>query len=135
MKKLFILCLLAVAATAVNAQILSFTSDTIKGDTTFVPSEYGVNILDTPDGVLSLSFTTVDIADSLSFAGLEYRNNTEDAWQTYTGGSVEVGKSVDGYHETSVTGYILGRFVRGRYSCAAGDTVAVTNGTLILKKD
>lgn len=137
MKRMIIISLLAVAAMAVNAQQLLYfpANDTIKGDTNYIPSSSGYALKNVESGALSFTFTHTDVADSLSFAGLEWRNNTDDAWTAYTGNAILSETSTDGLSKIYITTPLIDRFVRVRLSCASGDTVAVTNQTLMLKED
>ena len=137
MKKLLIISVLAFLFVGLNAQkVLYFSSnDTIKGDTNYVPSSSGYALQNIESGALSFTFTHTDVDDSLSFAGLEWRNNTDDSWAAYTGNGILSTTSTDGTSKVYISTPLIDRFVRARLSCASGDTVAITNQTFMLKED
>lgn len=137
MKNLILIISVLFLSLSVNAQKYIYfpANDTLKADTNYIPSSNGYNLRDVSTGSLSYTFTTSDVADSLSFAGFEWRNNTDDAWTVYTGNAVSIDKTTDGIHKVYLTTPLLDRFIRVRLSCATGDTVAVTNQTLLLKGD
>lgn len=138
MKKFFIILFVAVLGMAANAQeILYFPADdTIKADTNYIPSSSGWDIGNkSAAGALSFTFRKVDVADSLSFAGFEYRNETTEAWTAYTGNAIVSNTSTDGLSRIYLVTPIIDRIVRVRLSCAAGDTVALTNQVLLFKEE
>jgi len=137
MKKLIILIFVVSLGLAANAQRYLYfpANDTIKGDTNYIPSSSGYNLQDLESGVFSFTFTTSDVADSLSFAGIEWRNNTNDAWTAYTGNGVLSATTTNGLHKIYISTPLVDRFIRIRLSCASGDTVAITNQTFLGKVD
>lgn len=137
MKKLIILMLVAFVALAANAQKVYYTAsdDTIKGDTNYVPSTSGYDLKNIESGALSFTFTHTDVADSLSYAGLEWRNSTSGTWAAYTGDGVLSSTSTDGQSKVYISTPLIDRYVRMRLSCASGDTVAITGQVLMLKED
>lgn len=138
MKRLiFLFSLLVALGAAINAQQYLYfpADDTITADTNYIPSSSGYALKNIESGVLSFTFTTSDVTDSLSFAGLEWRNNTDDAWTAYTGNGILSETSTDGIHKVYISTPLIDRFVRVRLSCATGDEVAITNQTMMLKED
>lgn len=137
MKKLVLLFALFSFVVVLNAQKVYYpaSNDTIKGDTNYVPSSSGYDLRNIESGALSFTFTHTDVADSLSFAGFEWRNSTSDSWAAYTGNAILSATTTNGTDRIYLSTPLIDRFVRVRLSCAAGDTVAITNQTLQLKED
>jgi len=138
MKKIFILTLFTLVLTiSASAQKYYYTpaDDTIEGDTNYIPSSAGYDLRNVVSGAFSFTFTHTDVADSLSYAGIEYRNSTSGTWTAYTGNAVLSSTTTDGQSRIYITTPLIDKFVRVRLSCAAGDTVAITNQALMLKED
>lgn len=138
MRKLFLIAMLVAAAATLSAQeILYFPADdSIQADTSYVPSSSGWDMGNkSPAGALSFTFRKVDVADSLSFAGFEYRNETTETWTAYTGNGIVSNTTTDGLSRIYITTPIIDRFIRARLSCASGDTVAVTNQVFMFKEE
>lgn len=137
MKKLILLFSLSLLFVAVNAQKYDYplADDTIKGDTNYIPSSSGYDLKNIESGVFTFTFTHTDVADSLSFAGLEYRNTTTQSWAAYTGNGVLSVTSTDGQSQVYISTPMKDRYVRARLSCASGDTVVITKQSFILKED
>lgn len=109
--------------------------DTIKGDTNYIPSSSGYDLRNIESGVLSFTFTHTDVADSLSFAGLEWRNTTTQSWTAYSGNGALSATTTDGQSEIYISTPLRHKYVRARLSCASGDTVAITKQLFMLKED
>lgn len=122
---------------SVNAQKYYYEAadDTIKADTNYIPSSSGYDLKNIESGVLSFTFTHTDVADSLSYAKIEWRNSTSDSWTAYTGNAIVANTSTDGQSRIYISTPLIDRYARVRLSCASGDTVAITNQTLMLKED
>lgn len=137
MKRLLIFSLMLVLGMSLSAQkILMFPADdAVNADTNYIPSEAGYNLYNIQSGVMLFTFTHADVADSLLFAGFEWRNNTDDSWTAYTGNGIVASTSTDGTSTAYLVPPLLHRFVRFRMNCATGDTVTITDQTLLLKTD
>ena len=138
MKKILITLMgLVFFAFTSNAQKYYYEAadDTIKADTSYIPSSGGYDLRNIESGALSFTFSHADVADSLAFAGFEYRNSTAGTWTAYTGNAVLSETSTDGQSRIYLSTPLIDRYVRIRLSCAAGDTVAITNQVLMLKED
>ena len=137
MKKLLFICLLAILGMAANAQKYYYTAidDTIAADTNYIPSSNGYDLRNVESGAFSFTFNHIDVADSLSYAGIEYRNSTDGTWTTYAGNAVLTATSTDGQSRIYISTPLIDRYVRVRLSCATGDSVAITNQVLMLKED
>ena len=129
--------LVASLGLAANAQKVYYPAadDTIQADTNYIPSSSGYDLKNIEGGALSFTFTHTDVADSLAFARLEWRNSTTQNWTAYTGNGALTSTTTDGQSKIYVTTPLIDRYVRVGLGCAAGDTVAVTEQILMLKED
>jgi hypothetical protein len=137
MKILIVIMVLLGAVLNTEAQRIYYpvANDTVKGDTNYIPSESGYDLRNFNDGSLSFTFTHTDVADSLSFARIEWRNTTTGTWEAYTGNAALVNTTTDGQSKIYLTTPIIDRYVRIGIACASGDTVALTKQILLFKTE
>lgn len=137
MKKFLLIIALLTLFIGANAQKYYYpvADESIQGDTSYYPSSSGYDLRNIETGAFSFTFTHTDVADSLKYAGIEYRNSTDGTWTTYTGNAVLSLTSTDGQDKIYISTPLIDRYVRVRLSCAAGDTVAITSAVLMLKED
>ena len=130
-----------VVALSVDAQqyVQTFSNDTVQADTTYFPSSssapgtlrpsYGIKS-SISTGVVSFTFTHTDVADSLSFAGIEGSNDATN----WTSAATLAATSTDGTSTIYTSTPLSWLYYRVRLSCATDDTVAITNPKLIYKE-
>lgn len=108
--------------------------DTIQADTNYYPSATGY--LKTPGVVGSVSFTFyhTDVDDSLSYARLEWSDDLV-TWTAMTGNAALSETTTDGQDKVYTSTPLLHRYYRAALACASGDTVAITNPTLMRKEE
>lgn len=138
MKKVLFMGLILIGlALNIEAQKIYYpvANDTVKGDTNYIPSSSGYDLTNIQDGALTFTFTHTDVADSLSFARIEWRNSTSGTWVAYTGNAALSNTTTDGQSKIYLSTPLLDRYVRIGIACASGDTVSVTNQVLMLKTD
>jgi hypothetical protein len=137
MKILIVIMVLLGSVLNTEAQRIYYpvANDTVKGDTNYIPSESGYDLRNFNDGSLSFTFTHTDVADSLSFARIEWRNTTTGTWEAYTGNAALVNTTTDGQSKIYLTTPIIDRYVRIGIACASGDTVALTKQILLFKTE
>ena len=108
--------------------------DTIQADTNYYPSATGYVISKITTGSISFTFTHTDVADSLSYARLEWSDDRL-TWTAATGtGVLTAGKTTDGQSKVYVSTPLTALYYRAALACATGDTVAITNPTLMYKE-
>lgn len=136
MKKFILILVLAVVAIAANAQKYYSlpANDTVASDTNYLPSSTGYDLKNIESGAFSYTFTHTDVADSLSFARIEYSNDGT-TWTAYTGNGALTLTTTDGQSRLYVSTPLIDRYVRAAVACASGDSVALTGQVLMLKED
>jgi hypothetical protein len=139
MRKLLLISLLAVLGIAVNAQkyVADWTTaDTLKGNVTrYYPSSAGYDCAGIGTGVINFTFTHTDKTDSLNYARIEFLNNASASWVALTGTAALTLTTTDGQSVLYTTTPILHKKYRVALHTAAGDTVKITNATLLIKNN
>lgn len=132
----WILCLVIILAftlSDVGAQKInkSFDSDTISADTTYFNVGRSIELT---NGTISFQFSTIDVADSLSFARIEgSRDNLN--FIPLTGSAAITETTTDGFKEAYIVNDLRFIYYRLGVACAVGDTVAVSNIGVIYKTE
>lgn len=138
MKKILLLISIIVFAFILNVdaqkQNKPFANDTIKGDTAVYYSN--VNVIKY-SGIVLFTFTKSDVTDSLNVATMQGSNtntSTDSKWTTLTGTATLPLTSADGTTVLIKTPPDF-LFYRTFLSCAAGDTVAITDAAFVIKEE
>ena len=136
MKKILLLISIIVLAFTINVdaqkQNKPCADDTIKADTNIYVSNYNVDKFSTT--VVIFSFTKEDLTDSLNVAKIQGSIDNSEFYDLTDASASLVVLTTDGTSRLYVDNPI-DLFFRAFLSCAASDTVAITNPTWIVKED
>lgn len=134
MKK--ILFLIALLAFFVNAnaqkQNKSFDDDTIKAEVKTYASN--VKVTKYANQVVIFTFTKTDVADSLSAAKIQGSVDNSTFYDLSDASANLTETTTDGTTRLYLTNP-KDLYYRGYLSCATGDTVAITDASILIKED
>jgi hypothetical protein len=142
MKKLLTIAVLAIIVIACGIQNVSAqkyihtwaTADTIKGNVyRYYPATAGYDMGATSTGSVLFQFTKTDKTDSLNYARFEYLDQFGGTWTAMTGTAALVNTTTDGTTVLYTSTPLLHKYYRAILHCVAGDTVKITNATLLIK--
>jgi len=108
--------------------------DTIKADTNYYPSTSGYIISKITTGSISFTFTHTDVTDSLKYARLEWSDDLVTWTAAPTGTGVLANTTTNGQSKIYLSTPLTALYYRAFLACATGDTVAITNPTLMYKE-
>lgn len=135
MKKIIFLFIFSLIFAVSFSQKRYFTpaNDTVKADTNYIPSASGFKHT-ISGGSVSYTFTHTDVADSLSYARLEWSDD-QTTWTALTGNAALGETSTDGQSKVYDYTPLVHLYYRAAIACAAGDTVAVTGQIFMIKEE
>lgn len=135
MKKIVFLFIFSLLFAVSFSQKRYFTpaNDTVKADTNYIPSASGFKY-DKSGGSVSYTFTHTDVADSLSYARLEWSDD-QTTWTALTGNADLGATSTDGQSKIYATTPLIDLYYRAAIACATGDTVAITGQIFMIKTE
>lgn len=136
MKKILLLISVIVLFLTVNVeaqkQYKTFTDDAINADTTLYVSNFKVTKYSTQ--VVVFTFTHTDGTDSLAIAKIQGSNDNSAFYDLADASANLLETTTDGTSRL----YVINPkdlYFRGWLSCAAADTVAITDASFIIKED
>lgn len=135
MKKIVFLFIFSLLFTVSFSQKRYFTpaNDTVKADTNYIPSANGFKHT-ISGGSVSYTFTHTDVADSLSYARLEWSDN-QTTWTALTGNAALGATTTNGQSKIYASNPLIHLYYRAAIACATGDTVAITGQIFMIKEE